>query len=237
MKNRIFFFLVFVTGNVNSQTSHNLVFNDIILIGQNDAITNGKDYLIDLPIFASRKVITIYNNTELIPAKLFFEKESFLENQNKIILITPDIKYYKAISDEQKKTGYELHPVRQRKIYYINRSAKTIDSITIIEDYVEKTLKYNMKKMDNEKSLLFKQCLNLKSKDLNSANDIASIIKSFEKENYIKLQGIQNKEASCVTLSTDNLANEQKFVLLNFLTYLSKLKNVNKKVGKIFLPK
>ena len=91
MKNRIFFFLVLVTGNVNSQTSHNLVFNDIILIGQNDAITNGKDYLIDLPIFASRKVITIYNNTELIPAKLFFEKESFLENQNKIkcMSVTP----------------------------------------------------------------------------------------------------------------------------------------------------
>lgn len=74
------------------------------MIKNSDVTTHGFDFLIDIPLKKSQKTIIIYNNDERIPNKLFFERKSFLSEQNEIILITPDWKCYRDIYEFDTKT-------------------------------------------------------------------------------------------------------------------------------------
>lgn len=134
--------------NSFSQTIRDSIFNDVILIKNENVIKKDNDFLINIPLKISKNPIVIYNADDRIPNIYFFDRKSFLEKQDKIILIKPDWDYYKGIRESEKRTGLHLKPVRQSKIYQIDRNSKRIDSLTIREDDPWKPIIFNFKKTE-----------------------------------------------------------------------------------------
>jgi len=140
--------LILFFQNSFSQTIRDLIFSDVILIKNDNVRIGGNDFLINIIFEITENPIVIYNEDNRIPNNFFFDKKSFLDKQNEIILITPDWKYNQEIIDKQKRTGYHIHGVRQSKIYQINRVSKKIDSLTIREDNPRKPITFNFKKIE-----------------------------------------------------------------------------------------
>ena len=75
----------------------------MILIKNTDVTTNGKDFLIDIPIKPQKEPIIIFNDDERIPTNLFFEIKSFLSEQYELFLIKPNWEFWKEIIERKAK--------------------------------------------------------------------------------------------------------------------------------------
>ncbi|PZU82980.1 MAG: hypothetical protein DI529_13445 [Chryseobacterium sp.] len=243
MKNILLIIFFSFFGTIKSQSIHDKIFKDIIRIDNSDIISNGKDYMLRFPINAKKGTLTILNNDPNLPAKIFFSKESFLEKQNKIILITPDWEYLKSIWESDKRTGRHSDPVNQRKFYQIDRIRNTVDSITIVEEYLKTPNTYNFSQgYPKDLSPIYaEECNeNIKFKD-----NLLNVAKKFEIENNTILVGIEkhnlsnkkNNYCNILTFHNHNYDYEQRVTFINFLRYLYDKKN--KKTDhypKLFLP-
>lgn len=230
MKNILLIISFYYFGFVNSQTIHDKTFNNIITIENGDVISNGKDFMLRYPIKAKKETLIILNKNSYLPAKTFFRKESFLAKQDKIILITRDWDYLKSIIESDKRTGYHSTPVTQKKLYQIDRVKNTVDSITIIEEYLKKPITYNFAKSysrDSEPIYI---------EDCSKKNSLANKVNKYEKENNIIALDVikQNGNCNILTFNYKNYDYQQRVFFLNLLLYLSNDKNKNH--PKVFLP-
>ncbi|RZJ86299.1 MAG: hypothetical protein EOO20_18585, partial [Chryseobacterium sp.] len=134
MKDALFIIIcLLIIQQLQAQSIRDSVFNDVIPINHQYVTTDGKDFLIDIPIEPQKNPIVIFNDDRRIPLDLFCKHHSFLSGQNEIILITPDWKYYEGIRESEKRTpGLRLDPYRQNKFYHIKRESTsyTVDSIS-----------------------------------------------------------------------------------------------------------
>ncbi len=247
MKNILLIIFLQVFAIIKSQSIHDKIFNDIIMIENGDVISNGKDYMLRFPIDAKKESLIILNNDPNLPAKIFFNKESFLEKQNKIILITPDWEYLKSIWESDKRTGYHSDPVNQRKFYQIDRIKNTVDSITIVEEYLVKPNTYNFSQgFPKDSNPIYAEECNDKIKNtIKFKDNLLNITKKFEIENNTIFLGIEKKNLSnkknnscnILTFHNHNYNYEQRVTFINFLRYLYDKKNKKiKHHPKLFLP-
>lgn len=215
--------------SIQAQTMRDTVFNEVILIDKNNVTTDGYDFLIDIPIQPQKGRITIFNNDPRIPLKLFLDKKSFLLSQNEILLITPDWEYYNEIDASEKKTGYNLHPVRQNKLYYIerNNTGYKVDSLNVRMDDLGKpvTLKFkDVALKANEVKYYYGYCYGSTCCPRDIRWDLyenrQKNIEFFEKQNnvkitkdfYVFIAGEEGEHCGYYTLS--NLSNAQKIAFL-----------------------
>lgn len=150
MKNTLFIIsFVLLFGVAKAQSIHDSIFNNVILIQSSDIATDGLDFLIDIPIKPQREPIIIFNSDGQIPAKLFFDRKSFLASQDEFILITPDWEYYKAVAQSAPPGGC-AEPIRTNKIYHIirNLSDYKIDSLSINDSEKSITLNFQKQKLE-----------------------------------------------------------------------------------------
>jgi CarboxypepD_reg-like domain len=132
----------------HSQTIHDTIFNDIILIERENVTIKENDFIINFPFKVSKQPIIIYNNDRRIPNNFFFNRTTFLYKQNEIILLKNDWEYYKRIRESEKRTGLHLKPLRQARIYHINRISEKVDSSTITFDDPKKPIIFNFRKIE-----------------------------------------------------------------------------------------
>lgn len=254
MKNLLVLIVFMLLQNIHSQTMNDTIFKDVILINGESVITNGFDFLIDIPIKVQDDPIIIFNNDERISSKLFFDRESFLYQQDEIILITPDWEYHKNIIEAQKESGIHVEPLAQNKFYHIDRKSGKIDSITAILNH-PKSIKIDFKKEKTKetKMLVFYQecfgsscCPRDFRRDLLANGTIKGLsrhIETFEKDNKVKVVGLKKqilgKEGEhCKYLTIENLQHEQKVIVLNLLKYISTLEHPKDgaQFPKVFVP-
>src|SRR5690554_2323459 len=120
----------FLFQNIQAQTIRDTVFNNVIPIERTDVTTNGRDFLIDIPIKTQKEPIIIYNRDVLIPLKMFFEPKSFLYGQDEIILI--ESAYLRNPAKETEKVAPSVilyHIQRENSINY------KVDSLQIVWIY------------------------------------------------------------------------------------------------------
>lgn len=139
-----------MSGTAFGQNIRDTVFNDVIPIHNQYVTTDGKDFLIDIPIQAQKKPIVIFNNDRRISVEVFIDRESFLSGQNDIVLITPDWEYQKEIIKLQKREEIHIKPSRQFKFYHIqrNNAKNQVDSLSIRMDDPRKPITLNFKKTE-----------------------------------------------------------------------------------------
>ncbi|MES2574260.1 MAG: hypothetical protein V4572_04915 [Bacteroidota bacterium] len=234
--------LLLLLHNLNAQTIHDTIFNNVLLIQKENVTTNGYDFLIDIPIKVQKTQIIIFNDDERIPVKLFFERKSFMYEQNEILLITKDREYYKSIRESERETGYHLRPVRQNKFYYIQRNGNNtkVDSISVRTDDPFKPIILNFKNPElkkNEVKYYYQECYgssccprdanwNFKKEgDLQKNNFNNKYKVNIYKSVY---RGVLGKEGEhCDYFTLNDLSNEQKidFMLLPPASSLINLKN------------
>ncbi len=147
-----------LSGMASGQSIRNTFFNDVIVINASDVATDGYDFLIDIPIEPQEEPIVILNNDNRIPLHLFFERKSFLSEQDEIILITPDWEYYEYFSEQG--GCVKAKPIRQNKFYHIQRNTDNydvkIDSIAVRMDEPHKPIELNFKKIEIDEEVELK---------------------------------------------------------------------------------
>ena len=196
-----------------SQTINDTVFRNIILIENNNVTSNGNDFLIDLLIKPQKKPLLILNNDRRIPTSLFFDRSTFLPEQDNIFLITPDWEFLDKIrkkEDNGKHLGLSIKAYR-RKIYHIqrNNAGFKVDSL-VLNDKVEFKFNKPILEADETKYDYFERyyskcCprdsrhsyfehLQNSVKDFEANNNVSVIIKYFitggegEKDYYYQLE-------------------------------------------------
>lgn len=216
--------LFFCLNNLFAQTIRDFVFNNVILIKNTDVSTNGFHFLIDIPIKPQKEAIVIFNDDFRIPAKLFFDRSSFLWEQNEIILITTDWVFKKEIREREKREGIHIK-AHQNKIYHIKRSDSTyeVDSLSIVMHNPSKPIKINFKNpelQENEVKYFHQECYGsiCCPKDINwdFEQDRNEMKNNFNqkynvnvyKNVYRKIRGKEGERCDYYTLS--DLTNQQK---------------------------
>lgn len=232
--------------NSPAQTINDTVFNDVILINKDNVVADGQDFLIDIPIKVQENPIVIYNDDDRIPSKLFFERKSFLADQNEIIIITRDHKYHKEIIKTQQKRNIHVKPIPQWKIYTMKRYHEAFfwaDSLTL--DASKTKLKINFKKVElkeDEVKYFIKDCYGTTccptDEKYGFTEKINSTIKLFEEKNgvnignaiYIEGSGPEGEHCKYYRLS--DLTNKQR------LTFIKEMNNIIKKTqyAQIYTP-
>lgn len=139
---------ILISGTAFGQSIRDTVFNDVIVVYSQNVTTDGKDFLIDMPIKTQKEPIVILNNDRRIPLELFFERKSFLSEQNELFLITKDWGFEKEIAERQKREGIHIKASRH-KIYHIKRGFDNyqIDSL-IISLHTRPIVTLNFKKIE-----------------------------------------------------------------------------------------
>ena len=144
--------VVLIQQGAISQTLKSSTLKNVININNNDVISNGNIFLIDIPIPVTDSVITILNNSN-IPNKLFFDRTTFMPLQKEILLIAPDKEYYKAVASQH--NVYCAEPITTNKYYRIKRNNNvfTVDSTTI--QGVQPDLKFKDTKPKNNSIIYY----------------------------------------------------------------------------------
>lgn len=107
------------------------VFDQVILINDENVFRSGKLILINIPIkIDNRKELILFNASHL-PNKLFFDKNVFLPRVNKFTLIAPDNEYYSSVAKWATRMGGCIEPVKKDKFYFVNRNEIKWDSISL----------------------------------------------------------------------------------------------------------
>ncbi|GEN76304.1 hypothetical protein CHA01nite_20440 [Chryseobacterium hagamense] len=107
------------------------VFDQVILIKDENVFWSGKLILIDIPIKINDRKELIFYNASHLPNKLFFDKEVFLPRVNKFTLIAPDKEYYDGVRDFANKIKGCAEPMKTDKFYFVNRNEIKWDSISL----------------------------------------------------------------------------------------------------------
>lgn len=210
--------LFFCLNNLFAQTIRDSVFNNVILIKKTDVSTNGFHFLIDIPIKTQKNPIVIVNHDSRIPLNLFFDRKSFLSEQNEIILIEDGL--LRIETKETEKWAPSL------KIYHIDRVKTKVDSL--IYNWVDiNPVKLNFKKTtlkENEVKYFFKECYGStccpedpswklereRNEMRNNFNNIQKV--NVYKNAYRQNRGKEGEHCDYYTLS--DLTNEQKIKFL-----------------------
>ncbi len=130
MKKYLLFFMV-ISEIIFAQDWKEKVFDQVILINDENVFRSGKLILIDLPVkIEDRKELVFYNASHL-PNKLFFDKNIFLPRVNKFTLIAPDHDYYSSIAKSATRMGGCIEPIKTDKFYFVNRNEIKWDSISL----------------------------------------------------------------------------------------------------------
>lgn len=209
--------LLLLLQNLSGQTIRDSVFNNVIPIEKADVTTNGKDFLIDIPIKIQKEPIIIYNRDAPIPLKMFFEPKSFLYGQNEIILI--ESAYLRNPAKETEKVAPSVilyHIQRENSFNY------KVDSLQIVWIYnCPITINYKKPKLkENEVKYFFKECYgstccpkdenwdfqqerNEMKNDFNKKYNV-----NVHKNVYRQVLGRESEHCDYYTLS--DLTNEQK---------------------------
>lgn len=218
--------------NVQSQSGAGTIYKDVILISEKDVTANGTDFLIDIPITSKNASVTLFNNDFRIPSKLFFERKSFLPDQNDFFLITPDWSYYKAIRESEKRSGLHLKPIKQGKVYHIqrNNTGFKVDSLTIQLDRPGNPVISNYKDLklqENEAMYYYLDCVGSdccpRDTKWNLIAEIYDAVKIFEERYQVDvyrgmLSVASGKEGEhCDYYKLATLTNEQKIEFYHIL--------------------
>lgn len=107
------------------------VFDQVIMINDENVFQSGKLILIDIPVKIDDRKELIFYNASHIPNKLFFDKEVFLPGINKFTLIAPDKEYYDGVRDFANKIKGCAEPMRTDKFYFVNRNEIKWDSVSL----------------------------------------------------------------------------------------------------------
>ncbi|MDR2207080.1 MAG: hypothetical protein LBE36_13105 [Flavobacteriaceae bacterium] len=176
-----------------AQSIRDKVFNDVILIQPENVVTDGNDFLIDIPFKPQENPIIIFNNDRRIPTKLFFAKESFFPKQNTILLITPDWEYIENVAKNLPK-DVTIKPVGQYKFYYIDRNnaGYKVDSLSRRIDNPHNPITMNFKKPE------------LRDDEIKCYGTICKYSG--------KISDKEDEDCECYTLS--DLTNQQKLLFL-----------------------
>lgn len=210
--------LFFCLNNLFAQTIRDSVFNNVNLIKKTDVSTNGFHFLIDIPIKTQKDPIVIVNHDSRIPLELFFDRKSFLSEQNEIILIEDGL--LRIETKETEKWAPSL------KIYHIDRAKSKVDSL--VYKWVDvNPVKLNFKETtlkENEVKYFFKECYGSTccpedpswkfEKERNEIRD--NFNRKYDvniyKNVYRQIKGKEGEHCDYYTLS--NLTNEQKIEFL-----------------------
>ncbi len=220
------------------------VFNNVILIKDADITTNGYDFLIDIPIKSQKEPIVISYNDWRIPAKLFFDRKSFLSDQDEILLITFDWEFYKEIREREKRTGLHIKAARQ-KIYHIqrNNTGFKVDSLSVSAHDPFKPIKFNFIKPELQKDEVkyyYQDCYGSGCCPHDTKRDIYPIIqnkiKLFEEKNNLNVThnvltiSLGEEGERCIYYPLSDLTNDQK------LQFFQIFKEADKIDNKIYVP-
>lgn len=216
---------LFLFDSVLGQTINDTIFNNVILIKQENVTTNGNDFLIDIIIKYQKEPIIIFNSDRTIPTKLFFDRKTFLSNQNELILITPDWEFQKEILEREKREGIHIKAERH-KFYNIKRSNSDyqIDSLSVSIHDVWKPITLNFKNYEvkeNEKKYYYNDCYGSVCCPRDGKWDVYETIQKkvnlFEEKNKVTITNEDvvtlnmGKEGEhCTLYLLSNLSNEQK---------------------------
>ena len=236
--------LLLFLNKLNAQTIRDSVFNNVILINSTDVTTNGYDFLIDIPIKSQKKPIVISNNDWRIPAKLFFDRKSFLSDQDEILLITFDWEFYKEIREKEKRLGIHIKASRQ-KFYHIqrNNTGFKVDSLSVGTHDPFKPIKFNFIKpelQENEVKYYYQDCYGSGCCPRDTKRDIYPIIqnkiKLFEEKNKLNVTrnvhtiSMGEEGERCIYYPLSDLTNDQR------LHFFQILKDADKIDSKIYIP-
>ncbi|WP_310380862.1 hypothetical protein [Flavobacterium sp.] len=139
--------LLLLYQNSFSQNIRDSIFNDVILIKNENPNINDETFFKNIYIKSQNKPIVIFNGLRNIPAQKFFDRKSFLSDQNEIILINNDDELDALIRRREKTENIHIK-AKGQKIYHIKRNGieYIIDSLnTNIYDFT-KPIKINFKK-------------------------------------------------------------------------------------------
>lgn len=232
-----------------AQNINDSVFNDVILIKQEDVARDGDDILIDIPIRPQKNPIVIYNSDIRINSKLFFERKSFLSEQNEFFLITPDWEFQKEVLEREKREGIHIKAARD-KIYHIQRSwdVYQVDSLTI--SLVSRpTVTLNFKKIERQKNEICYYHIDCYGSECCPRDPRLMLHEEYQKKvrlflEELNLNPLENvykefngKEGEfCNYYSLIDLALEQKLPAIKALANILDI-NQSEDFPKIFLPK
>jgi CarboxypepD_reg-like domain len=149
IKSTLIILLLLLFQNSFSQTIRDSIFNDVILIKNENPNINDETFFKNIYIKTQNKPIVIFNGLRNIPAQKFFESKSFLSEQNEIILINNDDELDALIRRREKTENIHIK-AKGQKIYHIIRNGSEIivDSLTKnIYDF-RKPIKINFKKTE-----------------------------------------------------------------------------------------
>ena len=230
--------LIFSLIHVNAQSIRDSVFNDVISINHTDVTTDGTFFLVNLPITSQKKPLIIYNYDERIPTRLFFNRNTFLAQQDELILITTDWQYYRNIKKNQEiRPGLKLDPVIQNKIYHIKRNGENsmVDSLTIIRDNPSRPVIINYKKPEleaQEEIVYYIDCYGStccpKSKSWDFYDKKNELFKNFNQENQVNIhhnsyKKINGKEGEhCMYYTLSDLSEQQRFNFIKQFIFSNK---------------
>ncbi|GEM_PF-1121041 len=188
MKQKIFILIAFLllSAAASGQSIRDSVFNEVIPVNWQNVSTDGKDFLIDIPIQAQKEPIIIFNNDRRIPVELFFDRRSFLNEQDEIVLITSDWEYYDRIrASEERIPGLHLAPYRQNKFYHIKRmdTHYVVDSISRAMEVQTFTIIYKKAQLLERRKYYYAGALSLTNDNIQRCekwNALDSLNKHFE---------------------------------------------------------
>lgn len=216
--------LLLLLHSLKAQTINDSVFNNVILIKNENISMNNSDFLNAISIKPQKKPIVIYNTDRNIPIKLFIERKTFLPKQSEFILITPDWEFYKKIREMEKQNGIHIKAERH-KFYNIKRNniGCTIDSLSKSIHDVRNPIKFN-----------FKEIKNINASPLN--NDFTFIIGKWKEIEYQGNDGandyvtkIENGQTITfekngkVVIEKDNIKDKGKYEILQDNKFYNKL--------------
>ncbi|MFC3161339.1 hypothetical protein SAMN05443633_101413 [Chryseobacterium arachidis] len=130
MKKYFIFFIVF-SEILFSQNWKDKVFDNVILIKDENVFQSGELILIDIPLKIKSAESLIFYNASHIPNKLFFDEKAFLPQVKEFILISPDTEYYKNVREFANRIKGYAEPIKTDKFYFVKRDAAKWDSVSL----------------------------------------------------------------------------------------------------------
>ncbi|PJJ66117.1 hypothetical protein [Chryseobacterium geocarposphaerae] len=127
------YFLTFIlfSNLIFSQNWNKKIFNDVILIKDENVFQSGKLILIDIPLKINSGESLIFYNASHVPNKLFFDEKIFLPQVKEFILISPDKEYYKSVREFANRIKGCAEPMKTDKFYFVKRNESKWDSISL----------------------------------------------------------------------------------------------------------
>lgn len=130
MKKYFLFFILF-SKILFSQNWKEKVFDEVILIKDENVVQSGNVFLINIPLKIISDQKPVFYNASHIPNELFFDKNIFLPQSNEFILISPDKEYYRNVREFSNKIKGHAEPMKTDKFYFVKRNESKWDSISL----------------------------------------------------------------------------------------------------------